>query len=85
MISISLSLSLCSLPLLSPIPKALPSIDRNIDIAGSTVGISFLGTMCDSSSVGVSQDRHSSVDAVGSTAAHQLGHILNMNHDDGPS
>ena len=41
--------------------------------------------MCGISSVGVSQDRRSGVDAVGSTAAHELGHILNMQHDDGQS
>ena len=37
------------------------------------------------SSVGLSQDRRSGVDSVGSTAAHELGHIFNMAHDDGQS
>ena len=41
--------------------------------------------MCNEfTSVGLSQDRRSGVDAVGSTAAHELGHIFNMDHDDDP-
>ena len=63
-----------------------PLHDRGIDIAGNTVGIAFVSTMCDSlRSVGLSQDRRSGVDSVGSTAAHELGHIFNMAHDDGQS
>ena len=57
---------------------------RGINLNGNTVGIAFTGTMCnDRSSLGVTQDgRGSGVEAVGSTAAHELGHILNMDHDD---
>ena len=54
---------------------------RHIDLAGSTIGIAFTSTMCSStSSVGLSQDR--GTDGVFSTAAHELGHIMNMDHDD---
>ena len=42
--------------------------------------------MCDDrSSVGLSQDNGGGVDFVGSTAAHELGHIFNMQHDSPPS
>ena len=61
------------------------TINRGIDLAGSTIGIAYVGTMCSqSSSVGVTQDWSHSVDAVGSTAAHELGHNFNMDHDNGP-
>ena len=69
-----------------PPPPSLSLYRRGIDIAGNTVGIAFVGTMCGTlSSVGLSQDRRSGVDSVGSTAAHELGHIFNMAHDDGQS
>lgn len=49
---------------------------------GSTVGLGFVGTMCRGlSSVGVTQDGGRTLQSVGSTAAHELGHIFNMNHD----
>jgi len=40
--------------------------------------------MCDShKSVALVHDRLSSVEEVGSHASHELGHLLNMAHDDG--
>ena len=55
--------------------------NSHIDIAGNTIGIAFTGTMCSPSfSVGLSQD--GGTDGVFSTAAHELGHIMNMDHDD---
>ena len=53
---------------------------RAIDLAGSTVGIAFTSTMCSTSSVSISQDTGA---GTFSTAAHELGHIMNMDHDDG--
>ena len=39
--------------------------------------------MCSSTdSVGVTQDTGNSEQAVGATASHELGHIMNMQHDD---
>ena len=67
-------------------PPSLSLYRRGIDISGNTVGFAFVGTMCSTlSSIGLSQDRRSGVDSVGSTAAHELGHIFNMAHDDGQS
>lgn len=55
-----------------------------IDIDGSTVGIAYVGTMCsDRLSVGLTQDNGRSIDGVGATAAHEMGHVFNMRHDDG--
>lgn len=57
---------------------------RGVDLLGSTVGIAFVGTMCRGrTSVGLSQDGGRRLQGVGSTVAHELGHIFNMNHDDG--
>ena len=59
---------------------------RGVDLDGNTVGIAFTRAMCsDSNSVGVTQDRGGSLDQVSSTAAHELGHIFNMDHDSSPS
>ena len=54
-----------------------------MDLIGQTVGLAFLGTMCDCDvSIGLTQDgARGSVESVGATAAHELGHILNMGHD----
>ena len=55
-----------------------------IDITGSTVGIAFVGTMCQRrSSTGLSQDGGRSLTSLATTVAHELGHIFNMDHDDG--
>jgi hypothetical protein len=55
----------------------------HIDLDGSTIGIAFTSTMCSSSaSVGVTQDQGRSVASTGATASHELGHIMNMQHDD---
>lgn len=38
--------------------------------------------MCNrGSAIGLTQDGGRGIDSVGSTAAHELGHIFNMNHD----
>ena len=50
---------------------------------GQTIGIAPVGAMCTSFSNGVTQDTGSSVASVGATAAHEMGHIFDMNHDDG--
>ena len=55
---------------------------RGIDLAGSIVGIAFVGAMCGSRSVGLTQDGGRSLTSVVSTAAHELGHIFDMNHYD---
>ena len=53
-----------------------------IDITGSTVGFAFVGTMCsETTSVGLTQDGGRSLSTTASIAAHELGHIFNMNHD----
>ena len=54
---------------------------RGYDLQGNTVGIAYLSTMCGSASVGVVQDRHSSASSTGSTFAHEVGHLLSMEHD----
>ena len=57
---------------------------RGIDLTDNTVGIAFTGVMCsDRSSVGVTQDGGRSTLSTVTTAAHELGHIFNMLHDDG--
>ncbi|CAI8048180.1 Disintegrin and metalloproteinase domain-containing protein 8, partial [Geodia barretti] len=57
----------------------------NVDLDGSTIGIAFLRATCGSSAVGVTQDTRRSVAAVGATASHELGHNMNMDHDDASS
>lgn len=49
------------------------------------VGKAFLRTICSAfGAVGVVRDGgRGSVTVVGNTAAHELGHLLNMEHDDG--
>ena len=49
----------------------------------NTVGIAFLTAMCfDHDAVGMVRDKGRSIQSVGATAAHELGHLLNMRHDD---
>ncbi len=63
--------------------KPLFSLCRGIDLQGSTVGIAFVGTMCsESGSVGLTQDGGDNTAFTASTAAHELGHIFNMEHDE---
>ena len=51
---------------------------------GNVVGLASVATMCSGGqSSGLSQDGGRSTDGVAATAAHELGHILNMDHDDG--
>lgn len=57
-----------------------------IEIEGATIGLAFVGTMCDrQQSTGFTQDGGNlgELDNVIATVAHELGHIFNMNHDDG--
>lgn len=49
------------------------------------MGIAYVDTMCGSASVGVVQDRHLSTASTASTFAHEMGHILSMEHDTGKS
>jgi len=54
-----------------------------IDLDGQTIGLAPVGAMCSRISAGLTQDTGSSVASTASTATHELGHIFNMNHDDG--
>ena len=72
--------------MLMGVMKFVTTFHRGIDLEEGTLGIAFFRTMCsDSVSLGVTQDGGKSLDKVGSTAAHELGHILNMEHDSSPS
>ena len=54
-----------------------------IDLDSTVIGRAFVGTMCNRrSSTGITQDGGMSFSRVVTTAAHELGHIFNMNHDD---
>ena len=54
-------------------------------MTGTVYGIAYTRTMCSDQSVGVNQDRRPAIKFIGVTVAHELGHILNMAHDDGGS
>jgi len=56
-----------------------------VDLSGTTVGLAFVGTMCDEfSSVGLTQDGGvRPLDSVVTIASHEVGHNFNMRHDDG--
>ncbi|ETE62122.1 hypothetical protein L345_12125 [Ophiophagus hannah] len=54
----------------------------DIDFTGSTVGLAYVGTMCNSlSSTAVIQDHSTDPIAMGATMAHEMGHNFGMNHD----
>ncbi|KAG8141317.1 putative Metalloprotein, partial [Naja naja] len=54
----------------------------NIDFAGSTVGLAYVATMCNSlSSTAIIQDHNTDPIAMGATMAHEMGHNFGMNHD----
>ena len=57
---------------------------RGIDLDGFTIGIAYIRAICSEFiAVGVTQDGlRSSANSVAATLAHELGHLLNMNHDD---
>ena len=55
--------------------------NRGQDLTQNTVGIAFLNTMCGSASVGVVQDGRRSTSSTGSTFAHEVGHLFNLDHD----
>ena len=54
-----------------------------IDLDGKIVGYAPVGRMCSRASAGITQDTGTSVAHVSSIAAHELGHIFAMTHDDG--
>uniref|UniRef100_A0A1X7VG30 Peptidase M12B domain-containing protein n=1 Tax=Amphimedon queenslandica TaxID=400682 RepID=A0A1X7VG30_AMPQE len=57
-----------------------------INLDGFTVGIAYVGTMCNfDSSVSLTQDTRGSVASVATIAAHELGHNFGMSHDDDSS
>ena len=58
-------------------------VHSGIDLDGSTVGLAPVGAMCSRISGGLTQDTGASTAIVSSIAAHEMGHIFNMNHDDG--
>ena len=61
----------------------IDSFIRGQHLAGPTVGLAYVGTMCRrSTAIGITQDGGRSLDSAGAIAAHELGHILNMRHDD---
>ncbi len=55
------------------------------DLQGFTIGLAYIGTMCFRNvAIGLTQDGGSgTVEAIASTAAHEVGHIFNMLHDSG--
>ena len=54
-----------------------------VKLNNNVIGTAYVGTMCTIQyAVGLIQD-FSSAAAVSSTAAHELGHIFNMQHDSG--
>ena len=60
------------------------SLSRGIDLDDPTVGLAFVGQMCNrESSTGLTQDGGGSLVSVVTVAAHELGHIFNMEHDNG--
>ncbi len=59
---------------------------RGIDLDGNTVGLANVRAMCSSTnSFGLTEDKGRSLESTGAIAAHELGHIFNMQHDDSPS
>ncbi|KAL5471174.1 hypothetical protein EMCRGX_G029261 [Ephydatia muelleri] len=56
-----------------------------ITLNNNIVGLAYVGTMCGSSATAETQDGGRTLEATASTAAHELGHNLNMAHDDDPS
>ena len=66
------------------LPYGLNLFSSGQNIDGNTVGVALVGTMCNRfSSFGVTQDGTRTLTSVATTAAHELGHIFNMEHDDG--
>ena len=56
---------------------------RGIDVDDPVAGRAFVGTMCTGNSVGFTEDGGRTRSQVFAIAAHELGHIFNMDHDDG--
>ena len=51
------------------------------DLFGSTIGIAYIGGICNETGVGIVQDDSNSLDDVAVTMAHELGHLFSMEHD----
>lgn len=54
-----------------------------IDLNGSTIGYAQVGTMCRGSFSGaLMQDTGTTIGRLAALAAHEMGHVLNMLHDE---
>ncbi len=58
------------------------ALHSGIDLIGPTVGLAFVGSMCTSNSVQLTQDGGMPLATVVSIATHEMGHNFNMSHDD---
>ena len=57
---------------------------RGIELDGTTVGIAYVGTMCNVRySLGLTQDGGDLLEKVITVATHEMGHNFNMEHDTG--
>ena len=60
------------------------SLCSGIDLDANIIGYAPIGTMCKGSSSGaLMQDTGTTIGRLGSLAAHEIGHVLNMLHDEG--
>lgn len=61
------------------------ALHSGVDLNGKVKGIAYVSTMCSEEAVGLNQDHRRPIKYIGSTVAHELGHSLNMRHDNIPS